>query len=137
MIVATAALGQTVGILAAIQRLRPLRPPPQTYSSQTHSHEARWVKCLAANPPNIGQPALPPEPLSPQYASCMTDICLLYRSQTGKDISQIHCCIDGSVQLRFTTVSTNLVWLQMDFYGRGGHTGKCSPFVDVFVATEK
>ena len=32
---------------AAIQCLRHLRPPPQTYSSHTHSREARWVKCLA------------------------------------------------------------------------------------------
>ena len=55
----------------------PLWPPPQTYSSHTHSHEARWVKCLAqghndhgtsgrggdrtADPPNVDWPALPPE----------------------------------------------------------------------------
>ena len=47
MIVATAALGQTDGSVAAIQHLRALEPPPQIYSSHTHSHEARWVKCLA------------------------------------------------------------------------------------------
>ena len=78
---ATAALGQTDGSVAAIQCLWPLRPPPQTYSSHTYSHEVRWVKCLAqghhdhdtsgkggdrtAPPPNIGQPALLPEPRSP------------------------------------------------------------------------
>ena len=47
MIEATAALERTEGSVAAIQRLRLLRPPPQTYSSQTHSHQAGWVKCLA------------------------------------------------------------------------------------------
>ena len=37
------------GSVAAIQRQRPLRPPPLTYSSHTHSHslEAKWVKFLA------------------------------------------------------------------------------------------
>ena len=47
MIVATAVLGQTDRSVAAIKHQQPLRPPPHTYSSHTHSHEARWVKCLA------------------------------------------------------------------------------------------
>ena len=45
-IVATAALGQTDRSVAAIQRLQPLRPPPQTYSSHTHSHEARLMAVI-------------------------------------------------------------------------------------------
>ena len=48
VVVATAALGQTNGSMAAIQCLLPsYKPLPQTYSSQTHLHKARWVKCLA------------------------------------------------------------------------------------------
>ena len=60
-IIATAALGQTDRSMAAIQRLRALRPPPQTYSS--HTHEARWVKCLAqghSNHETIGRGGIEP-----------------------------------------------------------------------------
>ena len=90
MIVATAVLGQTDGSVAAIQRLRALRPPPQTYSSHIQSNEARWVKCLAqGHNPNPN-----PNPKDIIYNISISQICVF--------IYKIHST-EGNIPEHFRT----------------------------------
>ena len=90
MIVTTAALEQTDGSVAAIQRLRALRPPPQTNIQQLYKFARGKVgegSCprtqttmtqLAGQGSNrrpykhrlTHRPALPPEPRSPLSHTC-------------------------------------------------------------------